>query len=67
MRPKKALRGDPHRCENCAFFIQHYIAFRSNPLDFHKCYCGHCFMPRLKNTRPDCVCGLFKQKENRIE
>jgi len=63
MRPKKALRGDPHRCENCIHFEQHYIRHMDN--SYAPCYCGHCKYPRLKSVSPGMVCGDFsKAKEH---
>lgn len=36
-------------CENCAYFIQHYIR---RGYRYDKVFCGHCKYPRLKHRKP---------------
>lgn len=58
------------RCENCAYFIQHYSAGRHyqrpNLIMFEKLAVGHCTHGRLKNRYRFDTCPNFEpgQKED---
>ena len=55
------------RCENCAFFIQHYIASPAAPykelLVFRKISEGHCTHGRLKNKKSSDPYTYFEPKQ----
>lgn len=61
MHPRKTDLLDECRCENCAYFFQHYVEYRKDV--FRPCYCGHCHKPRIKSVKPDMTCDLFKARE----
>lgn len=67
MRPKIAPRGDPRRCENCAYFYQHYVLINDhNSSKYIKCYCGHCTYPRQKTTQNNKICDDFLEKTDAL-
>ena len=63
MRRKLTSLRDPHRCENCAYFYQHYTLREDrSTFTFQKVNGGHCKMPRLKFVDSYQTCEGFKDK-----
>lgn len=44
-------------CENCKFYIQHYIRYKNT---FAKTYDGHCVKGRIKRKKTTELCKLFE-------
>lgn len=57
--------GRAECCENCRHYTQHYVRMGTGL--FAKCYAGHCTEPRIKQRRPDQVCGRYERREEGVE
>ena len=63
MRRKLTSLLDPRRCENCAYFRQHYaLEENRGSFTFQRVNGGHCRMPRLKFVERYQTCEGFKDK-----
>lgn len=64
MRRKLTSLLDPHRCENCTYFSQHYtLSEDRGTFTFQKICGGHCKMPRLKFVDSYQTCEGFKDRK----
>lgn len=63
MRRKSTTIRDPHRCENCTYYRQHYtMEEKQGSMTFTKIVGGHCTMPGLKYVVKFQTCEGFKDK-----
>lgn len=63
MRRKNPTLCDLRRCENCAYYSQHYtMQEKSGEMTFRKIAGGHCTMPGLKYVYTFQTCEGFKEK-----
>ena len=62
------MKNEKKTCENCKYFLQHYV--RSYAI-YHKVCCGHCThhdLPRKERSARDCskiyrACSLWESNE----
>ena len=59
MTPKLTVMTDPHRCEKCRHFYQHYLRIDGEYLETCS---GHCLQNRLKLVRSNQTCNKFQGK-----
>ena len=64
MRPRRTSYNDPVRCENCRYFLQHYVLWgKPDSGDYRACCCGHCTQANVKMAKPYFVCDAFAEKK----
>ena len=64
MRIKNTTPDDPHRCERCLCFVQHYVKVSDS---YKPCEYGECIYEHTKQTAYSKTCEMFADKEETLD